>query len=144
MSLIADSLKNEGYKLRLVNSISELQEKIRIFDNGLDDRVVECLKRLLWEEERVNEAFPYNSVGFSHVETKYGLIDALIIKQVDSNNEALDEFRISYGGSYLPMISMIKRKFHFSEREGVRWKLVDKLYWNLLVKNLDDSRIARV
>ena len=36
------------YRLRIVNSRNQLIEKIRIFDDGLDDRIIEVIKFLLW------------------------------------------------------------------------------------------------
>lgn len=37
-------LKENGYRMRIVRSQDELREKIMIFDNNLDDRVVEVFK----------------------------------------------------------------------------------------------------
>ena len=40
-------LQKEGYRLRVVRSLNELLEKLRIFDTGLDDRVIELLKVMI-------------------------------------------------------------------------------------------------
>ena len=39
-----------GYTFRRVGSHNELREKIYVFDAGLDDRVVEVVKLILWEQ----------------------------------------------------------------------------------------------
>ena len=41
--MVAD-MRNNNYLIRIVRSRSQLLEKIAIFDNGLDDRVIEILK----------------------------------------------------------------------------------------------------
>jgi hypothetical protein len=43
-SVVMNLLFNRGYSCRLVNSYNELIEKIRIFDDGQDDRALEALK----------------------------------------------------------------------------------------------------
>lgn len=49
-----------GYKKRVVRSYEELTEKIRIFDSGLDDRVIEIEKLLLFP--KIKAALP-DAVG---------------------------------------------------------------------------------
>ena len=39
-----------GYTYRRVGSHNELREKIYVFDSGLDDRVIEVVKLILWEQ----------------------------------------------------------------------------------------------
>jgi hypothetical protein len=39
-----------GYTCRRVGSHNELREKIYVFDSGLDDRVIEVVKLILWEQ----------------------------------------------------------------------------------------------
>jgi hypothetical protein len=39
-----------GYTFRRVGSHNELREKIYVFDSGLDDRVIEVVKLILWEQ----------------------------------------------------------------------------------------------
>ena len=39
-----------GYTYRRVGSHNELREKIYVFDGGLDDRVIEVVKLILWEQ----------------------------------------------------------------------------------------------
>ena len=43
------ALRKEHYLYRVVTSINDLMEKIRIFDAGKDDRVIEIYKKLLKE-----------------------------------------------------------------------------------------------
>ena len=42
--------REEGYRNRVVGSLYDLQEKIAVFDAGLDDRVVEICKVLIGSE----------------------------------------------------------------------------------------------
>jgi hypothetical protein len=43
-SMVMKLMVNGGYAFRIVNSFNELIEKIRIFDDGRDDRALELLK----------------------------------------------------------------------------------------------------
>ena len=43
------NLGREGYMLRVVGSLFELVEKIRLNDAGLDDRLMELFKAVLWD-----------------------------------------------------------------------------------------------
>lgn len=48
----SDELKSlEDYNLRFTSTYDELLEKILIFDNGLHDKVIECLKVLILTQE---------------------------------------------------------------------------------------------
>lgn len=47
MSPMIKTFKTMNYILRIVSSLDELKEKILIFDNDLDDRVIELAKRIL-------------------------------------------------------------------------------------------------
>ena len=38
---------SEKYRIRIVRSLDQLREKIRIFDTGLDDRIIEIYKVIL-------------------------------------------------------------------------------------------------
>jgi hypothetical protein len=50
LSRLAASMGVEGLTLRQVDSLNELIEKVRIADDGLDDRLIEMLKLILWEK----------------------------------------------------------------------------------------------
>lgn len=54
------SFANEGYRIRVVSSLSDLKEKIVISDAGLDDRIIELLKvyiEAMALEQAENESF---------------------------------------------------------------------------------------
>lgn len=51
---LLDKLRKEeisGYKIRMCKTIDETREKIRIFDQGLDDRLIEIMKIVLIEAD---------------------------------------------------------------------------------------------
>lgn len=58
----------EGYRFRLVYTIKELQEKIRIYDACLDDRVIELLKFTLWREVLRKGPLSYANLYFGLVD----------------------------------------------------------------------------
>lgn len=47
-----------NYQLRIVTSFPQLVEKIFVFDDGLDDRVVELLKYVMWEKNGPTQYSP--------------------------------------------------------------------------------------
>src|SRR3989338_2609359 len=54
---LQQKLKLDAYAFRMVFGRDELVEKVRIFDSGLDDRVIELLKlRVVQEDESLKDA----------------------------------------------------------------------------------------
>lgn len=49
---------SRDYRLRIVTSRNQLIEKIFIFDDGFDDRVIELLKLAVWEQHARTEQAP--------------------------------------------------------------------------------------
>ena len=60
---IWNSLKNT----RVTTSLNEMLEKLLIFDYDLDDRIIELLKRGLYEKNRLDEDL-YESIRFNKIE----------------------------------------------------------------------------
>ena len=52
-------------QLRLVTSYSQLREKIRIFEAGLNDELIELLKLIVWEKAFGTAVVPDDSVFFT-------------------------------------------------------------------------------
>jgi len=73
-----ESMAAEGYRIRIVRSVPELQEKLRIFDEKLDDRVIEIIKLLVCDElieqnpDLVFDAMYFTVNESEEGETSYG------------------------------------------------------------------------
>lgn len=63
-----------GYRMRVVSDADELQEKAVIFENGLDDRVIEIIK-LMFRTEAARKFPDYapDGVYFTAEDGKYGM-----------------------------------------------------------------------
>lgn len=118
-----------GYRLRLVPTVNRLLEKIFIFDNGLDDRALELLKRYIWS---------------AYLEEKGVQNDCLYISGVDYEGEhptiqvsALapgrgeQTFSISGRGGYPRALEMLYDRFNVSVQEIASWRIIDYTYWEI-------------
>jgi hypothetical protein len=54
----------EGYVMRLVPSQNQLREKLTIFDNGLDDRIIEFTKAIVISNLQRNQELQYDEILF--------------------------------------------------------------------------------
>ncbi len=69
------SFRKRGYRIRIVTSLHQFQEKLKIFDAGLDDRVIEIIKTIYLvqalkdDRQSVDEVFFYQND-----QRKYGLV----------------------------------------------------------------------
>ena len=57
--------QSKGYRFRLAFGQQELLEKIRIFDSGLDDRIIEIIKLKVLEQEDIAKEVPDGELSFS-------------------------------------------------------------------------------
>ena len=119
----------DGYKLRMVNSINRLIEKILIFDHGLDDRAIEILKRYLWSAQFEAQGISETDIYFSSAgpngeicELNFALIDP-------SGSERF--FSVDWETSYARALILLHREFNVPEIETTRWCVVDNNYWDL-------------
>ena len=106
----------DDYNIRIVTSPNALREKVRIFDQGFDDRIIEVMKALILEELG-------NKKAAGHVE------EILCWVRMDGN------FDISVLSEH-PGSMMVKRDFYDYVEKKVK-RLLDKQYPNPTEVGLD-------
>lgn len=67
LNMRQNEIWNELKHTRLVTSLNELLEKLLIFDYDLDDRIIELIKRGLYQKNRLDEEI-YESIRFNKLE----------------------------------------------------------------------------
>jgi hypothetical protein len=73
----------EGYTFRLVTSLNELLEKIRLFDDGYDDVAMEVLKLLASVSEQIDLAHP---LLYDHTERSlFGKKSLVLVELLDED-----------------------------------------------------------
>ncbi len=60
------------YHLRLVTSLRQLCDKIRVFDDGLDDRVVEFMKSVYWSTLYQGREYDDDLIVYAGIQSHYG------------------------------------------------------------------------
>jgi hypothetical protein len=116
-----------GYRLRLVASVNELLEKIMLFEQGLDDRVVELTKELLWQDGACDASYPRSLFFFSQVvvDTEGGRHLELVQLQPPNPPYA---FRVGWENGYQVVQDLLYGEYGLPQVEEAKWKRVDSHY----------------
>lgn len=125
-----------GYRYRLVPSRNRLREKILIFECGLDDRVIEVMKHLVWEAYWKDKGIAldemyFNSVGGTATEPEVELI------LLPASGQPGGTFTLPAQSGYVPAYWILRNKFNVPVAQGPGWQIVDHTYWDALVKRVE-------
>ncbi len=115
------------YRLRLVASLNALLEKIMIFDAGLDDRAVELLKELLWQDGAADPTFPRELFFFSQVVVDTEGARHLEMVQLQPPNERY-AFRVTWDKGYQVVLDLLHGDYGIPRAQETGWRRVDHTY----------------
>lgn len=126
-----------GHRFRIVDSRVTLLEKILIFDNGLDDRVVEFVKLLLWAQSSKG-ASPLNP----------SLVFAGLGEDAEGRGavqfEHLRDGEIETLGVPMNAYERISKSLQdilpLAEPKATQWQRVDRKYAESLARHLPNAR----
>lgn len=108
-----------GYRLRLVKSINRLLEKIRIFDNKLDDKAMEMVKNLIWERTLKKMGLDSRDIFFSKVVIEEGY--PLLTFDILINDQYQNSFSIGgVAGGYRKVIDILFTA-QTEQQDGWQW-----------------------
>ena len=113
------------FRLRIVSDANGLAEKIRVFDDGLDDRAVELMKQALWQQGMCDTTMPKESLHYSHTWTQEGRQEVVFV-QFDINGP-LKSFHVAWDEGYGKMLDTLRNKYRVPENDN-RWLIVDNEY----------------
>lgn len=115
----------KGYRFRLVKSRNELVEKVLIFDDALDDRVVEFLKILLWAQA-LEGLHPLNGkMLFNGIEQAKG--SDMLIRFEHLNDDGSESFTASME-SYRQLAESLAPRLSDEGAEAGNWLKVTQEY----------------
>ena len=112
-------------RLRLVTDANRLAEKIRVFDDGLDDRAVELMKEALWQQKMCDTTLPRETLHYSHTWTQEGRKEVVFV-QFDVNGPS-KSFHVAWDEWYIKTLDSLKTQYHLPENDK-RWLIVDEEY----------------
>ena len=122
----------EGYRLRLVSSYNALIEKIHIFDDGLDDNVIELLKLALLTRSYSEDQAKVQALFYLHTDA-----EVLLFRSWDEEHGWDNLFVPSE--AYLSATRLLEPHL---EAEGT-WRIVDRDlaldYLNILQREAESS-----
>jgi hypothetical protein len=78
------------YRMRVVASRNELIEKIYVFEDGLDDRMIEMVKSCIWFQIRQQSRWDTAAVLLYTPRTSKGSDDALLFTLLDGDGQAYE------------------------------------------------------
>jgi hypothetical protein len=98
-----------------------------IFDQNLDDRVVELMKELLWQDGACDPAYPRDLFFFSQL-----VVDAegerhLELVQLQPPNQPY-AFRVGWQNGYQVVQDLLFGQYGVARVEKAEWKRVDDRY----------------
>jgi len=115
------SLGQAGYKFRRVSSYNELVEKIRIFDDGQDDRAIEMLKLAYAIQQKV----PFSQMLFyDGLVEKGGDAKALQLMEASKDGPAL-QYELLADETFEKVHSFLAQNI---DEEHGKWLRVDRNY----------------
>lgn len=109
----------EGFQFRLVNYCVQMMEKARIFDSGLDDRVIELIKHLHWATHPLPDEDSY--ILFHK---QYG--DRLKFRVVDEHDTPV-EYLWSNIAEYNRIAALPQNTLPTSGR-NILWHMIDQTW----------------
>jgi hypothetical protein len=123
----------ENYHFRVVLSEKELVEKIRIFDQNLDDRLVESLKASLWELRKCRTDLGHDSLVFSELVKKGSNGQATLILVQSVSDDAPITYHITWR-EYEEMALKLHISVDKRDPEPPRFHRIDDTYWEQITK----------
>ncbi len=126
-SLEAAKTALQGYTLRLVATANALIEKILIFDAGLDDRVIELMKAMLWQDGASDPQFPRELIFFSGLNEGEQGEKRLALVQLRPSQEPL-AFDVGWEKGYQVAKALLHGEYGIPRIEETRWRRVDHTY----------------
>ena len=119
------------YRLRLVPNLNCLKEKILIFDNGLDDRVIELIKMAAWTQLK-EENIPIDKIYFDGADTEKEHPEILLLAFTEKGESRM----IKLGGKewYAHTAEVLHQKLNVPGQEKTKWRIIDHTYWELVEK----------
>jgi len=123
-------IKLLNYRLRLVPSLNRLKEKILIFENDLDDRVIELLKLVVWSSKLEVMGILKDQIYFNGANTAPGYPEIEFV--AFTQQWETKSFQVN-GKEWYPRASeVLHQEFKVPEQENTEWRIVDHTYWNLV------------
>ena len=120
-SVVMKLMAGGGYTFRLVNSYNELIEKIRIFDDGQDDRVLEALKLGFIVEQQAPASQKVFYDGIAEKEGRKRGVRLVVVKREGKtvHEVPFDELRRQ---------AAVVSRASTAEGERGKWLCVDQTY----------------
>ncbi len=133
-SLEMEKTALEGYRLRLVTTANTLIEKILIFDSGLDDRVIEFIKAMLWQDEASDAGFPREMLFFSGLSQDSSGEKHLTFVQLRPSEEPLG-FDVGWENVYQAAKALLHGEHNVPRIEDTHWRRVGQTFGERVLKN---------
>ncbi len=126
-SAVMNLMAKTGYAFRLVESYNELIEKIRVFDDQQDDRVLEALKLSILEEQKAPSG---QMLFYDGIVERGGSNKAVRLAVVRKEGKTVRE--VSW--EELQRQAKALSRAAVSEEESGKWLRVDRNYAGGLLK----------
>jgi hypothetical protein len=133
LSLGLDLMRD--YKFRVVMSRNELIEKISIFDSGLDDRIIEVSKLILWHSLLPGTEPPKGKLCFAGRRKRLLKPEELEFAWFDQEHRARS-VALGFAEGYQSLESRIAKLNSTLLADEPKWRIVDQEYAFLLAREL--------
>lgn len=117
------TFKEDDYLLRIVRSQEELIEKIRIFDAGLDDRIIEIFKVYVFQLVQENNPGANEILLYFFALDGKNYIQVFVNGQPSGSSEISDELYNQLDENYADELSPLRKDEPFINREWALRKL---------------------
>jgi RNase P subunit RPR2 len=134
-SALMNLMAKTGYAFRLVESYNELIEKIRVFDDHQDDRVLEALKLSIPEEQKAPSG---QRLFYDGIVEKGGSNKAVRLAVVKKEGQTAQEVSWEEWGRQATALS----RAPVSEGESRKWLRVDRDYASELLKRAEHHQVG--
>jgi len=126
-----DRMTDEGYTFRLVRTHNELVEKILIFDDELDDRVLELFKFAIWSS--MDEAHRPAEGSMLYVGTSESKTGERIMELVLLAGETQTAFEVPWDDAFKPFESEVAPVIAEAAPASGPWPRIDQAFAQALL-----------
>jgi hypothetical protein len=119
----------QGYRLRVVTTFDRLLEKIFIFDNEMDDRVLELLREVLVNSVFEKHGITYEQLFYSKVDLTSP--DPVIDLTIFFKDQPPKVYIIQGPDGYPRAVELLHEKLSIPKEETPYWKTVGQGYLEL-------------
>ena len=116
-----------GYRRRIVTSRNRLREKILLFERGVDDRVIEVMKRIVWDAYLRDKGVAADEMYFDGVSGTPTAPD-IELTILHASGQEPTKITIPAQAGYPVAYRILHEKFNVPTEHSPEWRLVDHTY----------------